>query len=90
MKEKIRRFKLVLRVETEVEIAQPVFDVVDDDWRRQLYDLRTPEEIASMIGRCLVMGWRLSSMDGWADQPDEYAQLDRRYFEVESCEEVLP
>jgi hypothetical protein len=70
-----RRFSITFEVKAEIELDDRVIDVVDDEWRASLYDLHTPEDIAEMIGRCLVKGWRLSSLDGWADQPDSNAIL---------------
>lgn len=85
-----RRFRIYAEAEAVIEIDQAVIDVVNDEWRQYLYDLETPEEIAGMIGRCMIRGWTLSQMDGWADQPDENAEFvewpewDARAVEIET------
>lgn len=69
-----------------VELNQRVIDAVDDEWRENLYDLNTPEEIANMIGRSmLVYRSKLSDLDGWADMPNDYAKLS--YIDIESVTE---
>jgi hypothetical protein len=51
--------------------------------------LHTPEEIAEMIGGCLLQDWNLSSMDGWANQPDKNAKIiDYVHYEAESVKEL--
>ena len=71
-----RYFTVIVRGAAILELDQAAIDVVDDDWRSCLYDLRGPIDIAEMIGRCMIVyGSRLSGLDGWADQPDELAAL---------------
>jgi hypothetical protein len=74
-----------------LELDDRVIDVVDDEWRSKLYDLRTPEDIAEHIAYNLVInGIGLSRMDGWADQPNENARMihtpDLSDFELEANE----
>jgi len=58
------------------EIHQKCFDVVDDNWRKHLYELNTSEEIATHIIYNMVNNrLTLSRMDGWADLPDDYARI---------------
>jgi hypothetical protein len=60
----------------KLELDDAVIDAVDDEWRSQLYQLHEPEEIAEMIGRCMILyDSQLSSLDGWRDQPDKNARL---------------
>ena len=69
-------FGIVVKSLSILELDEDVIDVVDDDWRSNLYDIHTPEEIAEMVGRCMVVHrLPLSSLDGWADQPDDNAKL---------------
>ncbi len=59
-----------------LELDDAVIDAVDDDWRKVLYDLQTPEEIADMVAFNLVInGYKLSGLDGWSNQPDENAKI---------------
>ena len=69
------KFNITIQGTATLELHQDVIDVVDDEWREDLYDLHTPEEIAEMIGRCMMLGSRLSQLDGWADQEDNKAVL---------------
>jgi hypothetical protein len=72
-----RTFELTLTLRARLELEQAVIDAVDDEWRSRFYDLETPEDIAEMIGNCMVVyHWKLSSLDGFADQPDHYARID--------------
>jgi hypothetical protein len=92
-----RRFAIIVRGAAILELDQAVIDAVDDDWRADLYDLRTPEEVAEMVGRCMVAYHsRLSSLDGWADQPDENARIVRgpeweteRVYEISDLEVAI-
>ena len=53
-----------------------VIDVVDDEWRKDLYNLKTAEEISEHIGYNLIINdLVLSQLDGWADQPDTNAEI---------------
>ena len=85
-----RKFEVAFAFDVIIELDDKVIDVVDDEWRSQLYDLHTPEDIAEHIAFNLVINkWRLSSLDGWADQPDENAKMvddGREYMEIEADE----
>jgi hypothetical protein len=79
-----RRFKVYFEIEGDdytygiLELDQKVIDVVDDEWRSQLYDLHTPEEIASHIGYNLMRhgwGYGLTNLDGWADLDNSLAKV---------------
>ena len=85
-----RYFKLQFFGEATIELDDAVIEAVDDEWREQLYDLETPEEIAEMVGRCMVCNrWSLSSLDGWADQPDSNARIvSDADWETEFVEEI--
>jgi|WetSurMetagenome_2_1015567.scaffolds.fasta_scaffold178080_2 hypothetical protein len=74
-----------------IELDQRAIDTVDDLWRSQLYNLRTPEDIAAHIAYNMVINkLRLSQMDGWADMPDSYARIiswpDLDQWEIEAKE----
>lgn len=70
------KFRITLTVYATVDIEPKVIDAVDDGWRDSFYDLRTPEEVAGHIGRNLILGSRLSMLDGFADQDDDAAHLE--------------
>ena len=60
-----------------IELDQKVIDVVDDEWRKELYSsLTTPEKIAAHIayGMC-IHNANLTSMDGWADLDNSFAKI---------------
>lgn len=51
-----RIFEIETSVAFQVELDDAVINAVDDEWRASLYDLNTPEEIAAMVGNCLLKG----------------------------------
>jgi hypothetical protein len=74
-----------------IELDQKVIDVVDDDWRKHLYQLHTPEEIAEHIAYNLIVNnIPLTLMDGWADLSDDMARVveypDEVFDELEARE----
>ena len=59
-----------------IELDQAVIDAVDDDWRKHLYPLHTPEQIAAHICYNMVENHlQLSDMDGWADKDNGMARI---------------
>lgn len=70
-----RKFEIECTVWATLELEDEVIDCVDDEWRKDLYNLQTPEEIAQMIGRNMIRGAELSDLDGWANQPNSNAKL---------------
>lgn len=87
-----RRFRVILHCDDIViELDERVIDVVDDEWRNHLYQLTTPEEIAAHVAYNLVVNkWRLSTLDGWADQPDSNARIvDTGEWDVTTDEVLL-
>lgn len=80
----MRTFELEITVYVTLAVDDHVIDVVDDEWRSQLYNLTTAEEISEHIAYNLLRGVRLSQLDGWADQPDTNANLliDDTVFET--------
>ena len=77
-----REFLVEVRGDVIIRLDQSVLDVVDEDWRDQFYELWTDDEIVEHVCyNLLVNRIPLSSMDGWADQPKDRAELivhDRR------------
>lgn len=71
-----RNFTVTFTVTAEIELDEHVIDVVDDEWRKDLYQLKSPSDIAEHIARNMVKNdAHLSQLDGWADQPDSNAKL---------------
>ena len=69
---------MVIETSIELELDDSVINVVDDEWRKQLYDLNNAEEIAEHIGLMMAAkDFKLSQLDGWADQPDDNAKIKR-------------
>lgn len=85
-----RIFEIEIQATAIIELDDRVIDVVDDEWRSQLYDLFTPEDIAKHIAyNLLINKWGLSTLDGWADQPDENAKvIDEPDWWFPSVEEI--
>ena len=50
-----RIFEVTVSKTIRLELDDAVINVVDDEWRKELYNLKTPEEIAGMIGRCMIL-----------------------------------
>lgn len=70
------KFRITVTQTAILELDQRVIDAVDDEWRNTFYHLEDATDIARMIGRCMLLyGSKLSHLDGWADLPDEYAEL---------------
>lgn len=83
-----RKFKVSVELEFDLVLDQKVIDAVDDGWRQSLYNLHTPEEIAAHIAFAVgVQGFRFSSLDGWADQPDSHCEIKMMYSETSAVEE---
>ncbi|GAG42788.1 unnamed protein product, partial [marine sediment metagenome] len=71
-----KKFEIIIRGRTVIELDEKVIDAVDDEWRAQMYNLHTPEEIAGHIAYNLVLHKiRLTMVDGWANQDDSYAEV---------------
>lgn len=58
-----------------VKIHPDVIAQVDDEWREMFYDLNTESDIVDHIAYNLLRGNRLSQLDGFANLPDDYAEL---------------
>ena len=84
-------YEIEVLVTARFELDDQVIDVVDDEWREQLYNLKNEIEIAEHIGWNLVQGLKLSQLDGWADQPDSNAKILPGYpdYEIDSIEKVF-
>ena len=73
-----RKFEVSFEGTAIIELDDKVIDVVDDEWRKQLYALQTPNEIAAHVGYNLVVNCaQLTQLDGWAgsDMRDDMAKV---------------
>jgi len=84
-----RLFEGTISIYVQIELDSAVIDVVDDEWRSGLYNLRTPESIAEHIAGNLIRGARLSMLDGWADQPDGNARIVNEDWRFDWMDEIL-
>ena len=86
-----KKFEMELTVTIKFELDDWVINVVDDNWREQLYDLKNEMEIAEHIGWNLVHGRNLSELDGWADQPDSNARMLPGYpdYEINWVDKII-
>lgn len=69
-----RRFSVLLDVEIEVNECL-LTDVLTDEWRGHFYPLNSPGEVAAHLAYNLIQGRRLSSLDGFADQPEDATRI---------------
>jgi hypothetical protein len=79
-------FEIELIGHMTLELDEAVIQAVNDEWRKQLFNLKNPDEIARFIARLMaVEQLTLSQIEGWADQPDSNAKI----FDVEWDSKVL-
>jgi hypothetical protein len=72
-----REFMVEIRGDIIIRLDQAVIDAVDDEWRSEFYGLWTTDDVVEHIAYNLFVNRiPLSSMDGWADQPNTNAELD--------------
>ena len=89
-----RKFSIMCVITAELILDDEVIQVVDDEWRKELYNLKTPEEIAKHIAYNLLTGRTLSMIDGWQDLPsgkkssalDELAVLSNDSWRINAGE----
>ena len=62
-----------------IELEDKVINQIDDDWRENFYSsLITPSDIADHLAfNIIVNGATLSMLDGFANFPDDYAEIIR-------------
>ncbi len=74
----MRKFTVRFSGEVTLELADEVISVVDDEWRANLYQLDTVDEIVQHLAyNVVVNNAELSHLDGWADQPDSNMKASR-------------
>jgi len=85
-----RIFEVTVTKTINLELDDAVIDAVDDEWWKTFYNLHEPEEIASMIGRCMVLFHSdLNDLDGWGDQPNENARIIENVDEDVEAHEIV-
>lgn len=81
----MHKFRVTITQEVELSLHDDVIAAVTDEWRKQFYPLHTPDEIAQHVAFNLVVNRaRLSTLDGWADQPDTHATFERVGVEIDA------
>jgi hypothetical protein len=83
--------KPTVLMEAQVEISIKDRDVIErvtgpggDEWRSQLYNLRTEDDVLNHLAYNAVAGnvERVNQLDGWADLPDDAATMQVVSFHV--------
>jgi hypothetical protein len=69
-----RRFSAVIYVEIEIDESL-LTDVLTDEWQKNFYRLITAADVAGHLAYNLIQDRRLSSLDGFADQPEGAARI---------------
>lgn len=89
-----RKFRVTFEGDAVIELDDAVINQVDDEWRKHLYDLNTPTEIAEHIAFNFVCNHAsLSQLDGWANLPDDFARIiggsgGADWYTIEAVEEI--
>lgn len=69
-----QRRKFLVQFSVEVEVEQALLDsVLTDEWRSQMYNFHTPEQVAGHLAFNFIQGTELTSIDGYADQDPKRA-----------------
>lgn len=75
-----RAYKFSVVVEGVLECDDDVVTRVNDEWRRQFYQLHTDAEVVEMLVFNLVQERNLSSLDGWGDCKNDQARIKELDF----------
>ena len=71
-----KRFLVELYTIVCIELHDDVLNAVNDDWRKNFYNLTDSKQIAEHIAYNMVINdAKLSQLDGWADQPNDNAEI---------------
>ena len=77
------KFEVELEGTATIEIDDAVLNAVDESFRKNIYNLKTTNEIMEHLAYNLIINqFRLSSLDGWADQPDSNAKVSDEYWDI--------
>ena len=86
----IRKFRVNFECEIELCVDDSVIDQANsNEWRKMFYgDLTTPYKIAEHIAYNVVLfNRKLSSVDGFANLPDEAISFNEPDWNIEAIEE---
>lgn len=71
-----RRRRFLVQIGVEIEVDERLLaSVLTDEWRQNFYCLTTPGDVAGHLAYNLIQDRRLSSLDGFADQPEGAARI---------------
>jgi hypothetical protein len=76
-----------LDVEIEID-ARLLAQVLTAKWRQRHYQLLTSSDVAGHLAYNMVQGRRLTSLDGFADQPEDAARVVDIYYADEDVTET--
>jgi len=84
-----KRRRFAVSLEFEIDVDQSLLDaVLTDEWRGRFYNLIEPSEVASHLAFNILGGHRVSLLDGFADQPDDAAEIVSDSMEADAQEET--
>ncbi len=86
----VHRRRFSVRIDVEIEIDERLLaSVLTEAWRAVFYRLLTAEDVASHLAYNLVQDRKLTSLDGFADQPEDAARiLDIDVVDDDDVEEI--
>ncbi|KSV16461.1 hypothetical protein DA01_03595 [Dehalococcoides mccartyi] len=86
----MKKFRMVIETEIEIEIEDVAFDIVNEDWKNCFFDLDGEEEIAKHIALNMVINDRkLSQLEGWYGLRGDNARITLKPdWAVPSIEEI--
>ncbi len=65
-----RRRRFLVQIGVEIEVDERLLaSVLTAEWRQNFYRLTTPGDVAGHLAYNLIQDRRLSSLDGFAEQP---------------------
>lgn len=70
-------------VELDPEILQRV---QEEDWKKTFYNLGVPDDVVDMIFQNLLKGCTIPQLDGFADLPEDAADISNVDFQLDSVE----
>ena len=84
------KFRVTYLVEVEIEVSEEVTkQALTDEWRSTFYKLASEEDVADHLAHNFVRNRAsLSSLDGFANLPDDAATLEDEEWELESVEKI--
>jgi len=86
----VRKFRVTFEADVNIYIDDKVIQQVDSEWRKQFYqDLDSPHKIAEHIAYNIVLfNRKLSSLEGFANLPDDAVTSKEPDWNIEAIEEM--